>query len=349
MSIQTVSRILRGEQARHSAKTCQRVEEAAQKLNYRPNLVGRALQSGKSQTVGLVRLGVGERVQALNLYGMSNQAKAAGYHLLVSIQGSYSNDQDKEFLHTVDDLVGRRVDGLIIHRSVPLLPSTRRYMSSLKVPVAYVSWAPPRAALRAKVDLQMGMKLVLDHLKSLGHEHMAYFVSPGAMDFPGHTILPMQRACMQAGLKLDTVLPSSDFEKMIGEEVWGHDSVTRYLMSRDATNHRATAFVFGGSASVQGGLIALQQASLKVPSDVSVVSMTDQPMAALSKPSITALQCDWEAYGRLIFDTIHQAILQPDKSRSVALVEPLLVTRSSTGPVADEASRLANWPKHRQS
>lgn len=345
VSIQTVSRILRGEHERHHPKTCDRVMAAAKALNYRPNLLGRALQSGKTHTVGLVRLGVGDRQQSLNIYGMSSEAKASGYQMLVTIEAGYQNDGDKEFMGTVDELLGRRVDGLIVHRSVPLTPVTRRYMAGLHVPVVYASWGPPKQAHHVKIDRQHGMQKVVEHLKQLGHRRVAFFPSPGSMDFPGHHILPMQRICKQADMTLDTVTPDPRFAKMAAEEAWTHDSVKRYL-AEHPTGERATGLIFPGAYTVQGGLIAIAENELSVPNDMSVVALEDSPLSQMSRPAVTALSSDWEAFGRLIFSTLHNVIHQPDTKPQVHVIEPQLIIRQSTGPAPDITHHVSGQSGH---
>lgn len=334
VSIQTVSRILRGEHHRHHQDTCQRVLDVAQKLNYRPNLLGRALQSGRTHSVGVIRLGMGDRNQH-NIYGMICEARLRDYQLLLSLEEAWHNDHDAMFLKTVDDLLGRQVDGLIIHRGVPLEPPTRKYLASLKVPVLYMSWAPPQPCHHVELDNQDGVRQIILHFRELGHRRMALFPSPGAMDFPGHGIHPVQRTCRELGMEVVVVTPDPSFPKIMAEEYWTHDSVTKYLArTQDDPARRATAMLFPGFNGVHGGMLALHKAGLRVPGDVSVANMEEAPLNDLSKPGITSLHRDWEGYGRLVFKTMYELIQKPPEKPVKICMPSKLIVRDSTGPAA---------------
>jgi DNA-binding LacI/PurR family transcriptional regulator len=286
--------------------------------------------------VALLRLGVGDRLQSMSVYGMTAEARKAGYQLLVSIEETWANDGDKGFRRTVDDLVGRRVDGLIIRRGVPLETPTRRYLASLGLPVLYASWAPPNGAHQVRFDGHSAMSQALEHLKALGHRRLAHFPSPGAMDFPGHRILPLKRLCAQLGLSLDVVTPDKRFTTSDPMESWTYDGVRRYLARTEIGASRATAMILPGMDGPYAAMIALQEAGLSTPGEMSLLALQDSPMFTLSNPKITAVACDWEAYGRELFSTLLKMIENPDISPFRKLLPAQLHVRDSTGPVLEQ-------------
>ncbi len=140
-SVATASRVLAGA-GLAADETRQRIEDAAQTLNYQPNLQARALRRQSSRAIGLVMPNL------LNA-GYTALADAAGrilaergYHLLLSPTG----DDPHTEAETLRDMVGQNVDGLdpgAIGRgqSVGRLPGRTRRACRRR--------HPPRAGRRA--------------------------------------------------------------------------------------------------------------------------------------------------------------------------------------------------------
>src|SRR4051794_38764065 len=83
VSLQTVSRVVNG-RADVRASTRARVEAAMVMLDYRPNSAARALASGRTSTLGVVRVDTALHGPSCTLWGIERAAHAAGYHVSVA-------------------------------------------------------------------------------------------------------------------------------------------------------------------------------------------------------------------------------------------------------------------------
>ena len=80
-----------------------------------------------------------------------------------------------------------------------------------------------------------------------------------------------------------------------------------------------------------GAMLALSEAGLRVPDDVSVTGIDDIPEAAYLQPPLTTLRVDFAAQGRAAVVQLLGLINNETPSASTALISTLVVRRS-TGP-----------------
>src|SRR5215469_15489486 len=109
LSIVTVSKVLR-DHPDISAETRDRVLKRMKEVNYRPNLAARALVTGRTCSMGLVVPDLVHPFFGEVAKGMSRVLRTKGYNLIIS-----SSEEEPELeQQEVDQLLARRVDGLII-------------------------------------------------------------------------------------------------------------------------------------------------------------------------------------------------------------------------------------------
>src|SRR5688572_15128688 len=108
----TVSAILANKSHCYAAKeTRQRVFDAAQKLNYQPNALSRALLGQQTYTIGLIlRSLVGPTLKVENIARIEQLAQEEGYRLLVA---AHEHKPQRE-QNLIRSYLGQHVDGFIV-------------------------------------------------------------------------------------------------------------------------------------------------------------------------------------------------------------------------------------------
>ncbi len=89
-----------------SKRTSERVRKAASELGYRPNILARAMVSGKSRMIGLVVAYLDNLFYPDALEKLSTQLKEKGYHVLIFMASQTAGNID-EVLHEIMGLSGR--------------------------------------------------------------------------------------------------------------------------------------------------------------------------------------------------------------------------------------------------
>ncbi len=299
-------------------RTQERILAAAKKFDYRPNYLARSLRAQRSYTIGVLVPEISEGYAALVLSGIEDYLLQEGYIYFVTCH-RHKPDLIAEYPKL---LMRRAVEGLIAvdtpchdHLSLPVVSiSGHRGVRG----VTNIVLDHPRAAL-----------LALEHLKGLGHRHIAFIKG---QTFSSDTEVrweAIQRAGEQLGLEIDP-RRVVQLEGDVPSPELGY-TVTQKLL---ATREPFTALFAFNDISAIGAIRALREAGLRVPEDVSVVGFDDVQSAAFQNPALTTVHQPLRRMGVLAAETLLRRIAKPANSPypQFLVVQPDLVVRNSTAP-----------------
>ncbi len=333
LSQTTVSLVLNNSPSAKSIpqETRQRVMEAAQRLNYRPNYFARSLRQSKSMSVGVLAPDLSEGYFTRVMSGVVEQLTAAHYFYFTAC-----HDWKKELIEQYPRmLVERAVDGFLLLNT---------HADAIDVPV-------PVVAISAHIAIENVTNIVLDHhaaveqalkhLYELGHRRIAFMRGPRAIPDSEFRWQSIQEVAGEMGLKIDPAhvirIDTAGWSMKAGihpmaPEI-GYKSMTALLeKSPDFT----AIFCFNDIAAI-GAIRALKDAGCSVPGDVSVVGFDDIQSAAYSTPSLTTVRQPLMEMGRKGAEVLLDRIANRDKDYpSEITMMPELIVRESTGPAKSE-------------
>lgn len=107
----TISRYLNGRYDAMSKETQDRIRDAVETLNYRPNRTAQRLKSSRTKLIGCVVSDISSPFSALLLRGIMKVCEEAGYQVLFVD----SRDSPKRECRAIEDFLQNCVDGLIIN------------------------------------------------------------------------------------------------------------------------------------------------------------------------------------------------------------------------------------------
>src|SRR5438034_685880 len=161
----TVSAALNNSPAARSIPehTKNRIIEAAQALNYRPNFFARTLRLRRTYTIGVIAEEIGDAYGALVISGIEEYLRKNNYFFLTVI-----HRHDPKLLQTYAQmLLTRGVEGFIT--------TDTSLSEKLGLPtVAIAGHARVEGVTNIVLDHKRAAHLALVHLKSLGHEEIAF-------------------------------------------------------------------------------------------------------------------------------------------------------------------------------
>ncbi len=153
-----------------SAKTSEKVRKAAQELGYRPNVLARAMVSGRSRMIGLVVAYLDNQFYPDVLEKLSNALQAEGYHVLVFMASQTAGNVD----NVVDELLDYQVDG-IIAASVALSSSLSARCAAAGVPMVLFNRSQDVPGVSTVMtDNFGGGRTVAQFLLAGGHTRFGY-------------------------------------------------------------------------------------------------------------------------------------------------------------------------------
>jgi LacI family transcriptional regulator len=308
VSPMTVSRALRNDPT-VLPETRERVLAAAQQLGYRRNELARSLRiGGTSGMVGLVVTNLAHPFCAQLALGVETISAKHGMKVVVSNTG---DDVDRE-RELVNDLAGRRVDGIIV---VPAGHDQRH------LDPARLGGVPVVLAARPPLGIDLDSVLLDDfggarEVTSLqvrdGHRRIG-FLGPPAAWTSAERLRGFRAAHAEAGLPLDDTLVRGD-----QREVAAAEAAIRELLS---LQDPPTAFFCANSRNTIGAYRVLHagrlQHALSGFDDFELADMLDLPVRLLAY--------DTGAMGRLAAELLADRI-EAGSSRSIAARRIVLPT-----------------------
>lgn len=330
LSQTTVSLVLNNSPSARSIpqETRDRVVEAAERLNYRPNYFARSLRQSRSMSVGVLAPDLSEGYFTRVMSGVVEELTAAHYFYFTAC-----HDWNKELIEKYPRmLVERAVDGFLLLNTA---------VEQFEVPVPAVAISAHVAAENVTnivLDHHLAVEQALKHLHALGHRSIAVMRGPRVIPDSEFRWESIQEVARQMDLKIDPALviriDTAAWSMKTGQHPMAPEIGYKPMQSLlERTRDFTAVFCFNDIAAI-GTIRALKDAGLSVPGDVSVVGFDDILSAAYAMPSLTTVRQPLTAMGRRGAQVLLERIANREKQFAADIVmEPELVVRESTGPV----------------
>ncbi|MGD0890366.1 MAG: LacI family DNA-binding transcriptional regulator [Terracidiphilus sp.] len=326
LSQSTVSRIVNGAASAHriAKETEERVLQAAELYNYSANTVAKSLRQKRTFTIGVIVPEISEGYSTAVLSGIEDELLKDGYFYFV-----VSHRHRADLLEGYPRMMlARSVEG-IIAVDTPL-------EEEIHVPLVSISGHIRRpGVINIELDHKMAARLALSHLKTLGHKRIAIIKG---QEFSSDTNQRWE-AIVEEAKNLEIVLDPQLVVQLKGPEPGPGPGieVTRELLQ---TKRPFTAIFAFNDVTAIGAILALREAGLRVPRDVSVLGFDDVLIALTNNPPLTTIHQPLRGMGQAAASTLLGLIRDeiPRPHPPVITVFPKLVVRKSTGHLSTRTS-----------
>ena len=308
-----------------SEKTRQRVLDAVAELGYLPDARAQSLASGDTKTIGLIIPDIRNPHFWEHAEGVGQEARASGYHILLSETGLDSDNEEDIF----KDLSRRRIDGLILMGSfVEQSEEAKKILTILlkrRLPVVEIS----DHNVDYDVDFVMSgyraaTKEVMSYLLSLQHRRIGMIYGVATPVLAEDRLRPYQEGLQAVGLPVD-----QDLIARCGPTIEdGYQAALQLLKLPD----RPTALIAINDLLAVGAMRAAADIGLNVPNDLSLVGFDGIHLGDYLLPRLTTVAKDSIRVGREAVKQLLARINQPDLPRQETSIPTRLVIRESTGP-----------------
>jgi LacI family transcriptional regulator len=262
-----------------SDKTARRVLRAAKSLGYRPNPMARNLRTRRSRTVGVLIPDLTNPLFPPIIRGLEDRLADAGY---VALIGNTDGDDARERL-VFERMRARHVDGFVLATARlkdPLLAEAAR----AELPIVLVNRVTESYSFPAVcVDNERGSQLVISHLATLGHRHIAYIAGPQDVSTGPSRLRGFMAGLQACGLQADADLITYATSFSIHEGLRCGRELVR-------GTRRWSAIAAANDMLAVGCYTALEEAGLRCPDDVSVVGFNDMPFIDRLRPALTSVR-----------------------------------------------------------
>lgn len=313
-----VSLVLRGSPHVSEAKR-QAVLDAMRELRYRPDATARALSEPHSRTVGVLVHDLHNPWYLDALDGIASVLSQAGLQMLLAVQ-RLDLVNGETFLPAMLEM---KAAGIVLVGS--LEPSAQVVEAAAEVPTVAVANRDPGLADADVVagDDAAGTRLAVRHLVELGHRRLAC-LAVGTTGVGRVRRDAYEAAVAEAGLAPAPLVAVTD-----GDEDGGYRAAVRLLTGAD----RPTGLVCYNDIVALGALSAARDLGLEVPRDLSLVGYDNTQVAQLRSVALTTVDNSSFRLGSRAAAMLVERVDAPWRAPAFELVEPVLVVRSTTGPV----------------
>lgn len=295
-----------------SSKTIARVQQAVDTTGYIPNLIAGGLKSKRSLTVAALVPAISVSQFLPTVQALTESLDAAGYQLILG-QSGYDHSREEALLNT---MISRRPDGIVVTGLV-YSQAARDRLKRLGIPIVETWDLSDRP-----VDMLVGFS----HLK-VGSAVAGFFLSKGWKQVgiatgDDHRAMVRREGFLSAtGRDVPTAVVPAPSNMARGRQA------LRDLLVKDSSLRA----VFCSSDQLAQGVVAeAQSRGIRVPEDLAVCGFGDADFAAHAEPSLTTVQVDGAAIGKLAAQMIIDRCLGQPVERRVVDVGFRIVERKST-------------------
>jgi LacI family transcriptional regulator len=324
----TVSKALNG--GHGSADVRRRVYEAATRLDYRPNERARGLRRAQSRSIGVLVPDLANPVFLPFLRGVEQVAQERGYVVLIA-DGQRSPDVQRAALERFFD---QGVDGVVL--GGPFEPGPLELFLDHGVPVAPRPFDERGRRVRHwEAGESAATGEMADRLVALGHRRFAFVGVPVPRGSSTRAyrrgrlgVLAARVEAAGGEVTVARVDPTLGFAH-------GRQELRAFL-----ADARPTAVVCGSHVLVPWTLVALRDARLRIPRDVSVVAYGDSDWALAYGTELSVVTRDLAGEGRDLAAALLDELADGDRAHRPVTVVSRYVERGSCAPVrARDAAR----------
>ena len=302
-----------------SKKTVEKVRKAAKDLGYRPNVLARAMVSGKSRIIGLVVAYLENQFYPEALEKLSNELQQRGYHVLIFLAEQTAGNIDA----VVEEILDYQVDG-IIAASVAMSSDLSERCRAAGVPMVLFNRSQDDPNMSAVTsDNYAGGRTIAECLLAAGHRKIGHVAGWEGASTQRDREAGFISALAEAGVALHS-RAAGDFTMEKAAEA------TRKMF---ATDPPEAVFVANDHMALAVMDTLRFELGLKVPEDVSVVGFDDVPAAGWPAYNLTTVR---QPANRMVADTVEILLDQienkSDEPRRIAIDGPLILRGSARIP-----------------
>ena len=275
VSLATVSRVINGsEVVREDTRV--KVQEAIEKLGYKPNAIAQGLALQKTTTIAIVMPGSSFFYTGQIINGLLDTAKIYKYNIMLHSTSSGIS----EMTDVIESIIKSRVDGVVIFND----KLNREELNTLK------HYNVPIVVIGNKMSEDTIGSVYIDYAK-LAYDFATEYINAGKTDISlvedrknpsmiNHILEGLQKAFEENGMK---------FEKFIRIPKEYRSSYV-FLTDYYKNNRPAQVIMTYRDSQAIAVLNASKEAGFKVPDDAELVCVLDSKYNAMQRPQISAFK-----------------------------------------------------------
>jgi DNA-binding LacI/PurR family transcriptional regulator len=323
----TVSRVINGQPGLRQ-ETIDQVQRAMAETGFTPNAHAVHMKGKRTAMIGVCMEDLATPPAVRKLATLQRVLRARGFASLIEV---FTPGQGRDVVRHFQSL---RVEAVVFigHFLREEIEARLVELTAQGTPHLVIDQYGLKGANTVALDRATGMVKVLNHLLDLGHRSFGIL---------GVTKGPPSRIDRQAGISAALRARGMDPAACVQSLDHLHDRRNDFQYGRQLAASFATlpncptAFLGYNDEIAIGALRGFQEAGLRLPRDLSITGFNNQEICHMTSPALTTVDQSIDATVAAAAEIILAQLGQPLKPRPIIrTIEPELIIRESTGPVA---------------
>ena len=319
VSLSAVSLVVNGKPG-VSPEIREHVQQIISNLGYKNTLTS---DNGSSQAVGLLIEKSSMPVIVDSFYGeiirgFQTEAQRMGYHIVLSMF-----DRNVDNLDELCASLETKVKGLVVANDGDITPEMIGQLQAIHMPLVLVE----NHIMNQKIPTVLGDNFmagytIMRHVLDCGHQAVAVLKGPTKYSSLVQRLLGIYAAAGEAGI----VIPREWMPKPVS----GHPH-KGYMQMQEILRlpNLPTAVVAISDKTALGAMEAIKEHGLRIPEDISIVSIDDIAESAYTRPPLTTIRIPKYEMGVVAFDKLQRLIHGDSELPVQSIVYSDLIVRES--------------------
>lgn len=314
----TVSRVL-SNNAKISDKTKKKVQEAIEKLNYRPNAIARGLANNKTRILGVVLPNEAQDLFANPFFlqamkGMSLYAQSKDYYITYA----FSKDEESEKKYIMDFTNSKLVDGICLLRAKDN-DEMISYLKGIDFPFVVIGRPEDTdGVLWVDNDNFQAMYSLVNKLVSKGHKDIGLVYAKKDWNVSKDRLKGYEVACEMNGININRNIMAcgEEYSEKSGYEV----------MKGILKENKLSAVIATDDLLAFGAIRALEEKELN---DIAIVGFNNIPLDEFKNPKLASVDINPSDLGYYATKLLIDKLENTENETKHYIVETELIERES--------------------
>ncbi|MGG1691812.1 LacI family DNA-binding transcriptional regulator [Heyndrickxia ginsengihumi] len=315
VSTATVSRVI-SNAGTVKKETANKVLEAIDKLNYKPNVLARQLRRLETQTILVVIPDITNTFFSNVLRGIESVATAYGYQVLL---GDAQNIVERERSY-LDNLGQRKADGVILLTARTDQKVLEELSEQYPVVLACEYYEGSNLPT-VSIDNISSARKATEYLISLNHKKIAHISGPLKVVVGRDRLKGFHQAMAHHGLPIESLL--------VQEGDFSYESGFNLMKKLLMLDEIPTAVFAANDEMAMGAIKAAKAKGIRVPDDLSVIGFDDIKFASIFEPALTTIAQPTFEIGKKAMELLLKLINNEELEKDQFMLADKLIVRDS--------------------
>ncbi|MFV0465574.1 MAG: LacI family DNA-binding transcriptional regulator [Lachnospiraceae bacterium] len=321
VSIATVGRVIHNN-GYVSQENRIKIEKIIKETGFVPNRTAQGLKGNKSRLIGHLTIFnpnmlYEEIAKAVNL-----QAHKMGYQVITMVLEREPEEAQKQ----IQELIGRRVDGVIITSNPFVKKKHIELLEKAGIPVIFVEREYGHSEYDfIKVDDIEGAYRAVKQMVSAGHREIGYIGPKLKYEVEKLRFEGYQKALKECGAAINKsrIVHTDSYSTEDGKEAAGK------ILGQTSN---VTAIFVTSDVLVCGVLQYCYEKQIRIPRNLSIIGY-DNTLSSYTAPKISSMKLPLEEIAVQVIDLLTLRMKEPTRKPTQYLVRPVIVDRGSVIPI----------------